>query len=89
MPHRSRTAMLNYHICRCICMSSRNIAVQKTVYDALTREKRPGESFTSLLRRLLDQREGIEELVGAWGKTGDRARRSALRSLRGRAGRGP
>ncbi len=63
-------------------MSSRNIAVQRTVYDALTREKRAGESFTSLLRRLLEQREGLEELVGAWGKGGSRGRRTALRSLR-------
>ena len=49
-------------------MSSRNIAVQQAVYDALDREKRPGESFTALLRRLLDQREGLEELYGAWRK---------------------
>jgi len=47
-------------------MSSRNIAVQRVVYDALVREKRPGESFTLLFRRLLDQREGLEELWGAW-----------------------
>jgi predicted CopG family antitoxin len=63
-------------------MSSRNIAVQKTVYDALTREKRSGESFTSLLRRLLEQREGLEEIVGSWGKTGARANRAALHALR-------
>lgn len=63
-------------------MSSRNIAVQKAVYEALTREKRVGESFTSLLRRLLDQREGLEEIVGAWGRTGTRANRLALRTLR-------
>jgi predicted CopG family antitoxin len=48
-------------------MPSRNIAVQKAVYDALMKEKRPGESFTAVLRRLLDQREGLEELFGAWG----------------------
>jgi predicted CopG family antitoxin len=64
-------------------MSSRNVAVQKAVYDALTREKRPNESFTALFRRLLDQREGVEELFGAWGRGGARADRSALRGLRG------
>ena len=69
-------------------MSSRNIAVQKTVYDALTREKRTGESFTSLLRRLLEQREGLTELAGAWGKDGARGDRARLRALRaGRRGR--
>jgi len=66
-----------------ICMSSRNIAVQKSVYDALTREKRTGESFTSLIRRLLDQRGGLEELAGSWGRRSARRERAALRELRG------
>jgi predicted CopG family antitoxin len=47
-------------------MPSQNVAVQKAVYDALSKEKRPGESFTALFRRLLAQREGLEELVGSW-----------------------
>jgi len=62
-------------------MSSRNIAVQKSVYDALLQEKRAGESFTAVLRRLLDQRGGIEEISGAWGSP-DRRAREALRALR-------
>jgi predicted CopG family antitoxin len=69
-------------------MSSRNIAVQKAVYDALTREKRAGESFTTLFRRLLEQREGLAELGGAWGRSGERASRAALKALRTSAGRG-
>ncbi|HKN06059.1 MAG TPA: antitoxin VapB family protein [Thermoplasmata archaeon] len=69
-------------------MPSRNIAVQKTVYEALMQEKRTGESFTSVLRRLLDQRGGLEELSGAWGPA-DRRSRDWLRGLRaaGRRGR--
>jgi predicted CopG family antitoxin len=63
-------------------MSSRNVAVQQAVYEALLREKRPAESFTSLFRRLLDQREGLEELVGSWGKGTERADKAALRALR-------
>ena len=62
-------------------MPSRNIAVQETVYEALMKEKRPGESFTIVLRRLLDQRGGVEELAGAWGH-GGRPSRDRLRSLR-------
>jgi len=68
-------------------MPSRNIAVQKNVYDALSREKRSGESFTSVLRRLLEQHEGLEEIVGAWGRTGARADRTAIRALRPSRGR--
>ncbi len=68
-------------------MSSRNIAVQKVVYDALDREKRPGESFTALLRRLLDQREGLEELYGAWGRPSSPPKTAPARSAPGRRGR--
>jgi|GEM_PF-3248552 len=70
-------------------MSSRNIAVQKVIYDALTREKRAGESFTSLLRRLLDHREGLEELNGAWGPHGARPDHAALRAIRSTGRRRP
>ncbi|MHB1865931.1 MAG: antitoxin VapB family protein [Thermoplasmata archaeon] len=48
-------------------MSSRNIAVQSQVYEALDRERRGSESFTSLLRRLLKDRQSLEDLAGAWG----------------------
>lgn len=68
-------------------MPSRNIAVQETVYEALVKEKRAGESFTSVLRRLLDQRVGLGELSGAWG-SGDRGARERLRTLRVGARRG-
>lgn len=47
-------------------MSSRNIAVQKGVYDALVREKRGSESFTKVLGRLLSQRGPLDDLVGVW-----------------------
>ena len=42
------------------------MAVRKDVYDALRREKRPGESFTQLFLRLLNQRGPLEELRGRW-----------------------
>jgi predicted CopG family antitoxin len=63
-------------------MSSRNIAVQKAVYDLLLREKRAGESFTNLFRRLLDQRGGLEEIAGSWGRASARRDRASLRALR-------
>jgi predicted CopG family antitoxin len=51
-------------------MSSKNVAIQRAVYDSLAREKRTGESFTELLARLLAQRGAAEELRGAWGTRG-------------------
>jgi predicted CopG family antitoxin len=68
-------------------MPSKNIAVQRGVYDALDREKRPGESFTSVLRRLLEQRRGLDDLAGAWSPKPVRADRLRLRRMRSLGGR--
>ncbi len=63
-------------------MSSKNVAIQRSVYDALAREKRRGESFTDLFVRLLNQRGAAEEIRGAWsphGGTEDLRRLGQLR----------
>lgn len=63
-------------------MSSRNVAIRKDVYDALLREKRPGESFTQLFVRLLEEKPPLAQVVGSWGAVD---RRRALRAVfRGR-----
>jgi predicted CopG family antitoxin len=64
-------------------MSSRNVAVRKDVYDALTKEKRAKESFTQLFLRLLRQRGPLEELAGAWGKAGNPSEARLIRHWRG------
>ncbi len=67
-------------------MSSKNVAIQKTVYDALNREKRREESFTDLFVRLLGQRGTPEEVRGAWGAQGageDLRRLARLRRVTG------
>lgn len=48
-------------------MASKNVAVRMDVYQALKRELRPGESFTKLFLRLLNQRGPLDDLVGGWG----------------------
>jgi len=70
-------------------MPSRNIAVQKSVYDALSREKRAGESFTSVLRRLLEQREGVDDLYESWARKPHRQDLARLRSVRQARRRAP
>lgn len=69
-------------------MPSKNVAVQVVVYNALKKERRPGESFTSLFRRLLNQREGLDELLGAWSREDARRARTVLRRLRSPTGKG-
>jgi predicted CopG family antitoxin len=56
-------------------MPSHNVAIRQDVYQALEREKRPGESFTKLFVRLLQQRGPLEELSGSWSQVA----RAALR----------
>ncbi len=63
-------------------MPSQNIAVRKDVYHALEREKRPGESFTKLFVRLLQQRGPLEELAGSWATAARTAQRQ-WRAVRG------
>ncbi|MGI0129931.1 MAG: antitoxin VapB family protein [Thermoplasmata archaeon] len=69
-------------------MSSKNVAIQRTVYDALAREKRRGESFTDLFGRLLNQRGTVDEIRGSWGPRGTAEDLHRLGRLR-RGGRGP
>ena len=63
-------------------MPSKNIAVQATVYAALDREKRAAESFTQVIRRLLDSAGGADEMLGAWGVEHARTDHRVLSRLR-------
>jgi predicted CopG family antitoxin len=75
------------HIFINIHMSSRNVAVQRAVYEALKKEKRAGESFTTLFLRLLNQRGSLDEVRGAWGGPGlaeDLRRWTQVRRVGGR-----
>jgi predicted CopG family antitoxin len=67
-------------------MSSRNVAVQRAVYEALKKEKRAGESFTGLFDRLLHQRGTIDEIRGSWGAPGLPEDLRHLSQLRGAKG---
>lgn len=64
-------------------MPSRNIAVQRQVYEALRKESRPGESFTRLFDRLLNERRFLGELEGSWGVARGARDRALLAQLRG------
>ncbi|OGS47797.1 MAG: hypothetical protein A3K66_04895 [Euryarchaeota archaeon RBG_16_67_27] len=45
---------------------ARNIAVADDVYEMLSKEKRDGESFSDVIRRLARRRRSILEFAGAW-----------------------
>ena len=58
-------------------MSSRNISITDDVYEQLKARKREDESFTDVIRRLMDDDKDFESGFGAWEGTdkGDHARR--------------
>lgn len=87
-PRVDRSISLSMQIHMCMHMPSKNIAVQSQVYEALNRERRGSESFTGLFRRLLKERQSIEDLAGAWGASARpaSARRGSSSSPRGSGG---
>jgi len=47
-------------------MASRTISVTEEVYDLLSKEKLPGESFSVTLTRLVKDKGSILDFAGAW-----------------------
>ena len=47
----------------------KNIAIMDTVYRELTHHKRPGESFSKEIMRLLENKSRISDLAGTWKMT--------------------
>jgi predicted CopG family antitoxin len=45
---------------------AKNIAVADDVYETLSKEKREGESFSDVIRRLGKRRKSLLEFYGAW-----------------------
>ncbi len=47
-------------------MASKAIMVRQVVYRALEEQKRPGESFSRVIERLLSRGPGLDSLRGLW-----------------------
>jgi predicted CopG family antitoxin len=47
-------------------MESTSIAVDREAYDLLRSQKRPGESFSQVVKRLAGNRRPLASFVGAW-----------------------
>lgn len=45
---------------------TKNIAIADDVYEILAKEKREGESFSDVIRRLGKRRRSLLEFAGAW-----------------------
>ncbi len=47
-------------------MENTSIAVDREAYDLLRGQKRPGESFSQVVKRLAGNRRPLASFVGAW-----------------------
>lgn len=47
-------------------MGVKTITISLKAYEALLREKKPGESFSDVILRLVKNRDRILDLAGAW-----------------------
>ncbi|HEY6238794.1 MAG TPA: antitoxin VapB family protein [Thermoplasmata archaeon] len=47
-------------------METTSIAVDREAYDLLRSQKRPGESFSQVVKRLARNRRPLASFVGAW-----------------------
>ena len=66
-------------------MASRNIAITEDIYHQLERRKQDGESFTGVIKRLLETRGRPSDHFGAWEDLTERdleAMRKARKELR-------
>ena len=52
-------------------MASKNISITTEIYSKLKKVKRPNESFSGVIARLLKKRKSPFEFLGIWEKWGD------------------
>jgi len=52
-------------------MTVKTITISLEAYNALLKEKKPGESFSDVILRLVRNRGDIMELAGAWSDLSD------------------
>jgi len=52
-------------------MATKNLAIREEVYKKLLEAKKEGESFSDVIEKLLEKREDLLSLWGAWGDEGE------------------
>lgn len=62
-------------------MASRTISLSEDAYDLLRHQKKPGESFSDVVRRLAGRRSPVE-FIGAWGDMSQKELEDIKRDIR-------
>lgn len=55
----------------CMCMGTKTISIMDDAYDLLVRNRRKGESFSSVIRRITEKKRDIMEFAGIWQNKSD------------------
>ncbi len=63
-------------------MVTKTITISLAAYEALLREKRPGESFSDVILRLVEKSGDIMDLAGCWSDVSDEFVDEFLKSVR-------
>ena len=53
-------------------MGTKTISIMEDVYEILVRNKKPNESFSEEIRRLVPKKGNIMECAGLWANMGDK-----------------
>ncbi len=60
----------------------KTITISLEAYEALSRLKRPGESFSDVILRLARRQRSLRDLAGAWRDLSDEEAEKVLSALR-------
>ncbi len=63
-------------------MGVKTITISSVAYEALVREKRPGESFSDVILRLVKKSGDLMELAGSWKGVSDEFVEEFLKGVR-------
>ncbi len=64
-------------------MRMKTITISSVAYEALVREKRPGESFSDVILRLIRESGDLMELAGSWKDVSDKFVEEFLKEVKG------
>ena len=63
---------LNTHTCTRTLMGTKTITIMDDAYELLVRQKRPNESFSEEIRRIVPKKVDLMQFAGAWSHISDK-----------------
>ena len=64
--------LLNTHTCTRTLMGTKTLTIMDDAYELLVRQKKPNESFSEEIRRIVPKKRNLMEFAGSWSKMSDK-----------------